>query len=50
VTVCDSHGRIAQPFRAIDNLARLERRGIITRAMGDAAGSFRTAFQQAQSG
>jgi hypothetical protein len=44
----DGSGRPARPFRAVDTLALMERRGSITAAMRQAAEDFRTRFAVAQ--
>ena len=44
----DSAGHPARPFRAVDTLAIMERRGSITAAMRQAGEDFRTRFAVAQ--
>jgi hypothetical protein len=44
----DNSGRPARPYRAIDTLAVMERRGSITPAMRQAGENFRTRFMTAQ--
>jgi hypothetical protein len=45
--IADDYGRPARPFRAVDTLAAMERRGSITAAMRTAGEDFRAAFQRA---
>jgi hypothetical protein len=44
----DSTGRPSRPFRAVDTLAIMQRRGSITAGMRQAGEDFRTRFAQAQ--
>lgn len=46
--IADHHGRSARPFRAVDTLTAMERRGTITAAMRQAAEDFRSRFAVAQ--
>ena len=46
--IADAAGRPARPYRAVDTLAVMERRGSITPAMRHAAEDFRTRFAVAQ--
>src|SRR5689334_19061620 len=46
-TVKDTHGAPAQPYRAVDTIETLLRRGTITREMAAAADKFREAFRAA---
>jgi hypothetical protein len=45
--IADDYGRPARPYRSIDILAAMERRGTITAAMFDAGDDFRTQFNKA---
>lgn len=45
--IADEAGRSARPYRSIDTLAAMERRGSITSAMRQAAEDFRAAFAAA---
>jgi hypothetical protein len=45
--IADDHGRSARPFRAIDTLTAMERRGTITAGMRQAAEDFRACFAKA---
>ena len=47
-SIGDSSGRPARPYRAIDTLAVMERRGSITAAMRQAGENFRARFMTAQ--
>src|SRR5271165_1977591 len=46
--IADEYGRSARPFRAVDTLAAMERRGTITAGMRQAAEDFRVQFTAAQ--
>jgi hypothetical protein len=46
--IADDAGRSARPYRAVDTLAVMERRGSITAAMRQAGEDFRTRFGTAQ--
>lgn len=46
--IADSAGRLARPYRGIDTLAAMERRGSITPAMRQAGEDFRARFAVAQ--
>lgn len=46
--IADDSGRSARPYRAVDTLAAMERRGSITSEMRQAAEDFRTRFAIAQ--
>lgn len=46
--IADSSGRSARPYRAVDTLAAMERRGSITAAMRQAGEDFRARFAVAQ--
>ncbi|HEY3910404.1 MAG TPA: DUF6456 domain-containing protein [Stellaceae bacterium] len=46
--IADSAGRLARPYRAVDTLATMERRGSITPAMRQAGEDFRARFGVAQ--
>ncbi len=46
--IADDTGRAARPYRAIDTLAAMERRGSITAGMRQAAEDFRVRFVMAQ--
>jgi hypothetical protein len=46
--IADDAGRPARPFRAVDTLQTMERRGSITAAMREAAEDFRVRFATAQ--
>jgi hypothetical protein len=46
--IADHRGQIGSPFRAVDTLLSMERRGTITRALRDAGAEFRAAFHTAQ--
>lgn len=46
--IADDSGRAARPYRAVDTLAAMERRGSITHAMRQAAEDFRARFATAQ--
>jgi hypothetical protein len=45
--IADEHGRPARPFRTVDILAAMERRGAITAGMRGAGEDFRESFQRA---
>jgi len=45
--IADGAGAVARPYRAVDTLAIMERRGTITRAMREAGEDFRARFQTA---
>jgi Domain of unknown function (DUF6456) len=45
--IADDAGSVARPYRAIDLLAAMERRGAITASMRQAGEDFRRAFQRA---
>jgi hypothetical protein len=45
--IADDEGRLARPYRAVDTLATMERRGSITSAMRQAAEHFRLRFVKA---
>jgi hypothetical protein len=45
--IADEHGRPARPFRTVDILAAMERRGRITAGMRGAGEDFRETFQRA---
>lgn len=45
--IADEEGRPARPYRSVDTLARMERRGSITAAMRQAGEDFRTQFRRA---
>ena len=47
-TIADESGRPARPYRAVDTLAAMERRGSITAAMRQAGEDFRARFAMAQ--
>src|SRR5260370_4565098 len=47
-SIGDNSGRPARPYRAIDPLAVMERRGSITAAMRQAGENFRARFMTAQ--
>lgn len=47
-SIADESGRSARPYRAIDTLAAMERRGSITREMRQAGEDFRRRFLHAQ--
>ncbi|HMD64377.1 MAG TPA: hypothetical protein VKF83_10435, partial [Stellaceae bacterium] len=46
--IADSAGAIGRPFRAVDTLAAMERRGTITASMRHAAEKFRGLFRVAR--
>jgi len=46
--IADANGRPARPYRAVDTLALMERRGTITAAMRQAGEDFRARFATAQ--
>ncbi len=46
--IADSIGRLSRPYRAVDTLQIMERRGTITSAMRQAGEDFRTRFAVAQ--
>ena len=46
--IADETGRAARPYRAVDTLAAMERRGSITQGMRQAAEDFRVRFVTAQ--
>jgi hypothetical protein len=46
-TIKDTEGRVCRPYRAIDILAAMERRGAITGEMRSAGETFRTKFTHA---
>jgi hypothetical protein len=46
--IADDEGRPSQPYRSIDILQLLERRGVITHGMWLAGDRFRTSFRRAQ--
>ena len=46
--IADESGRPARPYRAVDTLGTMERRGSITAGMRQAGGDFRTRFATAQ--
>lgn len=48
VIIADSEGRPARPYRAVDTLAMMERRGSITAGMRQAGEDFRRRFALAQ--
>jgi hypothetical protein len=47
-SIADEEGRPARPFRTMDTLGRMRRRGSITAAMHQAAEDFRAVFAAAQ--
>ena len=47
-SIADEAGRAARPYRAVDTLATMERRGTITAGMRTAAEDFRARFATAQ--
>jgi hypothetical protein len=46
--IADDAGRVGRPYRAVDTLAAMERRGTITAGMRQAAEDFRSRFVTAQ--